>query len=121
MVEIRDEIQTAQARSVISCCNYPAAYIFFVLGIDAAAAMVPIQVGNYAFDIISKYGVGGASYQITYAQSKKPGLWFEVVEREKSLKIYNRKLNIERSTCTNLNRRIAPIMSFLITPLPSSK
>ena len=45
-----------------------------MLGINAAHAVVSIQVGYCASDIISKCGVGLLIYQITYAKSNKQGL-----------------------------------------------
>ena len=43
-------------------------------GINASTAVVSIQIGYCAFDIISKCGVGILIYQITYAKSSKEGL-----------------------------------------------
>ena len=45
-----------------------------MLGINAALAVVSIQVGHCASDIISNCGVGIAIYQTTYAKSNKDGL-----------------------------------------------
>merc|ERR1711920_1083686 len=42
-----------------------------MLGINAAHAVVAIQIGYCASDIISKCGVGLLIYQITYAKSAK--------------------------------------------------
>jgi len=72
--EIRGKIQTAQVMTVISWCTYPVVYLFPMLGINAAQAVVAIQIGYCASDIISKCGVGIVIYQITYAKSKKDGL-----------------------------------------------
>ena len=72
--EIRSKIQTAQVMTVFSWRTYPIVYFFQMLGISAAYAVVAIQVGYCASDIISKCGVGIVTYQITYAKSKKEGL-----------------------------------------------
>merc|ERR1712025_153250 len=72
--EIKGKIQTAQLMTVISWCTYPIVYLFPMLGIEAAQAVVGIQIGYCASDIISKCGVGLVIYQITYAKSTKEGL-----------------------------------------------
>jgi len=72
--EIKSKIQTAQVMTVISWCTYPVVYLFPMLGIEAAQAVVGIQIGYCASDIISKCGVGLVIYQITYAKSKKEAL-----------------------------------------------
>merc|ERR1711912_164484 len=69
--EIKGKIQTAQVMTVISWCTYPIVYLFPMLGINAAQAVVSIQIGYCASDIISKCGVGLLIYQITYAKSTK--------------------------------------------------
>merc|ERR1712146_500414 len=51
-------IQVAQVMTVISWCTYPAVYLFPMLGINAATAVVSIQIGYCVSDIISKCGVG---------------------------------------------------------------
>jgi len=71
---IKGKIQTAQIMTVISWCTYPIVYLFPMLGINAAQAVVSIQIGYCASDIISKCGVGLLIYQITYAKSKKEAL-----------------------------------------------
>merc|ERR1712207_20827 len=71
---IKGKIQTAQVMTVISWCTYPVVYLFPMLGINAANAVVSIQIGYCVSDIISKCGVGLVIYQITYAKSKKEGL-----------------------------------------------
>jgi len=70
---IRGKIQTAQVMTVISWCTYPVVYLFPMLGINAAHAVMGIQIGYCASDIISKCGVGLTIYQITYAKSAKGG------------------------------------------------
>merc|ERR1719356_89712 len=71
---IKGKIQTAQVMTVISWCTYPVVYLFPMLGINAAKAVVSIQIGYCVSDIISKCGVGLVIYQITYAKSNKQGL-----------------------------------------------
>merc|ERR1712028_115653 len=71
---VKGKIQTAQLMTVVSWCTYPVVYLFPMLGINAAHAVVSIQVGYCASDIISKCGVGILIYQITYAKSNKAGL-----------------------------------------------
>jgi len=67
---VRSKISTAQVMTVISWCTYPVVYLFPMLGISAAHAVVGIQIGYCCSDIISKCGVGLTIYQITYAKSK---------------------------------------------------
>jgi bacteriorhodopsin len=71
---IRSKIQSAQVMTVISWCTYPIVYLFPMLGINAAHAVVGIQIGYCASDIISKCGVGIVIYQITCAKSEKESL-----------------------------------------------
>merc|ERR1712238_403778 len=63
--EIKSKIQLAQVMTVISWCTYPVVYLFPMFGITAANAVVGIQIGYCASDIIS---------QITYAKSNKETL-----------------------------------------------
>merc|ERR1711912_197071 len=70
---IRGKISTAQVMTVISWCTYPIVYLFPMMGINAAHAVMGIQIGYCASDIISKCGVGLVIYQITYAKSNKGG------------------------------------------------
>jgi bacteriorhodopsin len=71
---IKDKIKVAQVSTVISWCTYPIVYLFPMLGINAAHAVVGIQIGYCISDIISKCGVGLVIYQISYAKSTKEGL-----------------------------------------------
>jgi bacteriorhodopsin len=71
---IKGKIQTATVMTVLSWCTYPVVYLFPMFGINAATAVVSIQIGYCASDIISKCGVGIVIYQITYAKSTKEGL-----------------------------------------------
>jgi len=68
---VKGKIQTAQLMTVVSWCTYPVVYLFPMLGINAAHAIVSIQIGYCCSDIISKCGVGLLIYQITYAKSSK--------------------------------------------------
>merc|ERR1711865_946097 len=71
---IAAKIRTAQVWTVISWCTYPVVYLFPMFGINAAHAVVGIQVGYCCSDIISKCGVGIVIYQISYAKSNKEAL-----------------------------------------------
>merc|ERR1719498_722136 len=71
---IRGKIKVSQVMTVISWCTYPIVYLFPMLGINAAEAVVSIQIGYCVSDIISKCGVGLVIYQISYAKSSKEGL-----------------------------------------------
>merc|ERR1719213_1380934 len=70
---VAGKIKTAQVMTVISWCTYPVVYLFPMLGINAATAVVSIQLGYCVSDIISKCGVGLVIYQISYAKSNKEG------------------------------------------------
>merc|ERR1719486_542675 len=71
---IKGKIQQAQVVTVISWCTYPIVYLFPMMGVNAAHAVVSIQIGYCVSDIISKCGVGLVIYQISYAKSNKQGL-----------------------------------------------
>merc|ERR1712019_114061 len=62
-------IRQAQLVTVISWCTYPVVYVFPMMGISGAQAVVAIQVGYCASDIISKCGLGLMIYGITKAKS----------------------------------------------------
>merc|ERR1719174_3225117 len=68
---IRGKIQTAQVWTVVSWCTYPIVYLFPMFGVNPGHAVMGIQIGYCASDIISKCGVGLVIYQITYAKSGK--------------------------------------------------
>merc|ERR1712014_182481 len=53
---IKGKIELAQVMTVISWCTYPIVYLFPMLGISAANAVVSIQIGYCVSDIISKCG-----------------------------------------------------------------
>merc|ERR1712038_1483913 len=70
--EVKDKIKTAQVVTVISWCTYPVVYLFPMLGISASKAVVGIQVGYCASDIISKCGVGLFIYRFrTQSRSRR--------------------------------------------------
>merc|ERR1712045_846086 len=71
---VKSNIQLAQMATVISWCTYPVVYLFPMMGITAASAVVSIQVGYCVSDIISKCGVGLLIYQISHAKSKQEKL-----------------------------------------------
>jgi len=71
---IAGKIKVAQVMTVISWCTYPVVYLFPMLGITAAEAIVSVQMGYCVSDIISKCGVGLVIYQISYAKSTKETL-----------------------------------------------
>jgi len=71
---IKGKIQTATVMTVLSWCTYPVVYLFPMFGINAATAVVSIQIGYCASDIISKCGVGLVIYQISLAKSAKEAL-----------------------------------------------
>merc|ERR1739845_334013 len=71
---IASKIRAAQVMTVISWCTYPIVYLFPMMGITAAGAVVSVQLGYCVSDIISKCGVGLIIYQISYAKSNKEGL-----------------------------------------------
>merc|ERR1719230_2577239 len=71
---IASKIKTAQIMTVISWCTYPVVYLFPMLGIEAATAVVSIQLGYCVSDIISKCGVGLVIYKISYCKSQKEAL-----------------------------------------------
>jgi len=65
-------IQMSQKMTVVSWCTYPVVYIFPMLGLSGASAVVGIQIGYCVSDIVSKCGVGLLTYQI--AKTKSIGL-----------------------------------------------
>jgi bacteriorhodopsin len=67
---ISEKIRLAQIVTVVSWLTYPVVYVFPMLGFSGAQAVVAIQCGYCASDIISKCGVGLIIYNITAAKSK---------------------------------------------------
>jgi bacteriorhodopsin len=76
---IQGKIRTAQIMTVISWCTYPAVYLFPMLGVSASSAVVSIQLGYCASDIMSKCGVGLVIYQISYAKSLQEPLAYKEI------------------------------------------
>jgi bacteriorhodopsin len=66
---VKGLIEQAQRVTVLSWCTYPVVYVFPMLGLAGSHAVVAIQVGYCASDIISKCGVGLIIYSITKAKS----------------------------------------------------
>jgi hypothetical protein len=66
---VKGLIQNVQLTTVISWCTYPIVYLFPMMGIGGASAVIGIQIGYCASDIISKCGVGLMIYQITITKS----------------------------------------------------
>merc|ERR1711902_481048 len=67
---VRDLVFRAQWVTVVSWLTYPVVYVFPMLGFSGAQAVVAIQCGYCASDIISKCGVGLIIFNITAAKSK---------------------------------------------------
>merc|ERR1712194_543830 len=66
---ISEKIRLAQVVTVVSWLTYPIVYVFPMLGLAGAHAVVAIQCGYCVSDIISKCGVGLIIYDITAAKS----------------------------------------------------
>ena len=71
---VKGKMQNVHLVTVITWSAYPIVNLLPMLGINAAQAVVSIQLGYCASDIISKCGVGILIYQITYAKSSKESL-----------------------------------------------
>merc|ERR1712019_194695 len=56
--------------TVVSWCTYPVVYLFPFMGIGGSDAVVGIQLGYCASDVISKCGVGFLIYNITIRKSE---------------------------------------------------
>merc|ERR1719235_1411181 len=56
--------------TIVSWCTYPVVYLFPFMGISGAQAVVGIQLGYCASDVISKCGVGFLIYNITITKSR---------------------------------------------------
>lgn len=67
---VKSLIQRAQLVTVLSWLTYPIVYLFPMLGLTGAQAVVAVQCGYCASDIIAKCGVGLFIYQITAAKSE---------------------------------------------------
>merc|ERR1711871_1410332 len=64
------KVNAACVWTVISWCTYPVVYLMPMLGVSGSQAVVLIQIGYCAADVISKCGVGLIIYQITNAKSQ---------------------------------------------------
>jgi bacteriorhodopsin len=60
----------SQCVTVLSWLTYPVVYVFPMMGLTGSSAVVAIQCGYCASDIISKCGVGLIIYSITAAKSE---------------------------------------------------
>jgi len=73
-MEPNDKVKALVFRSqwvtVVSWLTYPVVYVFPMLGLTGSSAVVAIQCGYCASDIISKCGVGLIIYSITAAKSE---------------------------------------------------
>merc|ERR1711948_126586 len=56
--------------TVASWCTYPVVYLLPFMGVGGAKAVVGIQLGYCASDVISKCGVGFLIYNITMKKSE---------------------------------------------------
>ena len=70
---MKGRIKLAQVVIVLSWLKYPVVYVFPMVGFHGSKAVVAIQVGYCASDIISKCGVGLIIYQVTAAKSALEG------------------------------------------------
>jgi bacteriorhodopsin len=68
--KVKALISRAQLVTVVSWLTYPVVYIFPMIGFSGASAVVAIQVGYCASDVIAKCGVGLIIYSITAAKSE---------------------------------------------------
>lgn len=68
--KVKGLIQRAQIVTVLSWLTYPVVYVFPMIGFSGASAVVAIQVGYCASDIIAKCGVGLIIYSVTAAKSE---------------------------------------------------
>merc|ERR1712217_573293 len=68
--EVASMLNQVCLATVISWCTYPVVYLFPFLGISGTQAVVGIQLGYCASDVISKCGVGFLIYNITIKKSQ---------------------------------------------------
>merc|ERR1712146_596428 len=89
---IKGKIHTAQIMTVISWCTYPIVYLFPMLGINAAQAVVSIQIG-YAHLISSPSAVLDFSSTRSLMQSRTKRLcWLSRIVCANSLLTTSREL-----------------------------
>jgi bacteriorhodopsin len=68
--EVAEMLRSVCKVTVVSWCTYPVVYLFPFLGISGAQAVIGIQCGYCASDVISKCGVGFLIYNITIKKSE---------------------------------------------------
>jgi len=68
--DVKKMLNQVCAATVVSWCTYPVVYLFPFMGISGAHAVVGIQLGYCASDVISKCGVGFLIYNITIKKSE---------------------------------------------------
>merc|ERR1711907_47804 len=68
--EVQGMLRKVCLMTVVSWCTYPIVYLFPFLGIGGSSAVVGIQCGYCASDVISKCGVGFLIYNITMKKSE---------------------------------------------------
>ena len=107
---IKERIGLAQGLTVISWCTFAVVYLFPMRGINASTAVVSIQIGYCASDIISKCGVGILIYQITYAKSSKEGLIY--------IGVWTHHLSVLNSGPGGVGRRRAASCAPLLRSVP---
>ena len=69
--DIKNMLTQVCVATVISWCTYPVVYLLPFMKVSGAQAVVNIQLGYCASDVISKCGVGFLIYNITIAKSAK--------------------------------------------------
>merc|ERR1719388_257167 len=82
---VAGKIRTAQVMTVIIWCTYPIVFLFPMLGINAAAAVVSIQCGYCVSDTVSKCCVGLVMYQNHFCEACKG--WSPFSARKASLRM----------------------------------
>jgi len=68
--EVSEMLNKVCMATVVSWCTYPVVYLFPFMNIHGAHAVVGIQLGYCASDVISKCGVGFLIYNITMKKSQ---------------------------------------------------
>merc|ERR1712203_915555 len=68
--EVSSMLNQVCLATVVSWCTYPVVYLLPFMGVSGANAVVGIQLGYCASDVISKCGVGFLIYNITMKKSE---------------------------------------------------
>merc|ERR1711870_157054 len=68
--EVASMLNQVCLATVVSWCTYPVVYLLPFMGVGGAKAVVGIQLGYCASDVISKCGVGFLIYNITMKKSE---------------------------------------------------